>query len=200
MTTQKTEGELKGYIDQKRKASEALGEAVNEAKEAETWTNKAGGAFEKMGGRVQAALKGDFKGAFKGVEREADNAADEIEKDFDEAGDNSGTSMLEGLKGPLLGAAGALGIGASFGELFQQGMASVSNKSRIKASLGLGDEDAAALGREAGAAYKAGFGEDKAAATDAAIDVRKYLGPDVDTEWATSMSLAMADAFGTDPQ
>lgn len=200
VTTQKTEGELKGYIDQQRRASEALGEAVNEAKEAETWTNKAGGAFEKMGGRVQAALKGDFKGAFKGVEREADNAADEIEKDFDEAGDNSGTSMLEGLKGPLLGAAGALGIGASFGELFQQGMASVSTKSRIKASLGLGDEDAAALGREAGAAYKAGFGEDKAAATNAAIDVQKYLGPDVDTEWATSMSLAMADAFGNDPQ
>ena len=200
LATQKAEGELKGYQDAQEKATQALKEAKSASDDAERSTEKAGSAFQRLGGRVQAALKGDFKGAFKGVEREADNTADEIEKDFDAAGDNSGTSMLEGLKGPLLGAAGALGIGASFGELFQQGMASVANKSRIKASLGLGDEDAAALGREAGAAYKAGFGEDKTAATDAAIDVRKYLGPDVDTEWATSMSLAMADAFGTDPQ
>ena len=200
IATQKAEGELKGYRDAQEKANAALREAKEEADKAETSTEKAGNAFSRMGDRVKGALSQKFPGAFKGIEREAGKSADEVVEEFDDAGEDAGTSMLDGLKGPLLGAAGALGIGASFGELFQQGMASVSNTARIKASLGLSDADAAKLGKEAGASYKAGFGEDAGQATDTAIDVRKYLGPEVDTTWATNMSLAMSDAFGTDPQ
>lgn len=200
LATQKAEGELKGYQDAQEKANKALKESKDVADDAERSTEKAGNAFQRLGGRVQSALKGDFKGAFKGVERESESAADEVVQDFDGAGDDAGSGMLDGLGGALLGAAGALGIGASFGELFQQGIESVTSTAKLKASLGLSDGDAQALGKDAASAYKNGFGEDLGAATDATAAVSQYLGPDVDTQWATEMSLAMSDAFGNEPQ
>lgn len=200
LATQKAEAELDGYRQAQEKANTALQEAKRTADDAETSTERAGNAFSTMGDRVKAALRLDFKGAFKGVEREADTSADQVVTEFDDAGDDSGLGMLDGLKGALLGAAGALGIGASFGEMFQQGIESVSSTAQLKASLGLSDADAQSLGRDAAGAYKAGFGEDLASATDATAAVRQYLGPDVDTQWATEMSLAMAQAFGNEPQ
>lgn len=200
LATQKAEGELKGYQDAQEKANKALKESKAVADEAERSTEKAGNAFQRLGGRVQSALKGDFKGAFKGVERESDSAADEVVQDFDGAGDDAGSGMLDGLSGALLGAAGALGIGASFGELFQQGIESTTSKAKMKAALGLSDADAAELAGDAAEAFKNGFGEDLGAAGDAAQAVQQFLGPDVDTQWATEMSLAMSEAFGNDPQ
>lgn len=200
LVTQKAEGELKGYQDAQEKANLALREAKSASDDAERSTEKAGNAFQRLGGRVQAALKGDFEGAFKGVERESDNAADEVVQDFDGAGDDAGSGMLDGLKGALLGVAGAFGIGASFGELFQQGIESTTSKAKLKASLGLSDKDAAELGKDAVGAYKNGWGDDLATTTDVTAAASMYLGPNVDTQWATEMSIAMSEAFGTDPQ
>lgn len=200
LASQKVEAAQREQESATERANKKLAETKAALDDAKRAADDAEQPFMTLGDRIQSALKGDFKGAFDGVGRESKNAADGVVEDFDDAGDDAGSGMLDGLKGVLLTGGAALGIGASFGELFQQGIESVSSTAKLKASLGLSDADAQTLGKDAASAYAAGFGDDLATATDATAAVRQYLGPDVDTQWATEMSLAMAEAFGNDPQ
>lgn len=107
-TTQKAEGELKGYKAAQEKANGALKEAKTATDGAEDSTEKAGNAFTRMGDKVKGAFKGKFKGAFKPVENEGEQSADKVEQEFKDAGDDSGKGFGSTFKAGLAGFAGGI--------------------------------------------------------------------------------------------
>ena len=134
-TTQKAEGELKGYKAAQEKANGALKEAKAATDGAEDSTEKAGNAFTRMGDKVKNAFKGKFKGAFKPAEVEGEKSANEVEQEFRDAGDESGKGFGSTFKAGIAGFAGGIvatvgidklkdaskaiwGIGASFDEAY----------------------------------------------------------------------------------
>lgn len=134
-TTQKAEGELKGYKSAQEKANGALRDAKEATDGAEGSTKKAGNAFTRMGDKVKGAFKGKFKGAFKPIEQESDRSADKVEQEFKDAGDDSGKGFGSTFKAGLAGFAGGIiatvgidklkdaasavwGIGASFDDAY----------------------------------------------------------------------------------
>ncbi|MCW1803878.1 phage tail tape measure protein [Brachybacterium squillarum] len=200
LASQKVKGAQLEQESAMERANKKLGEAKTAVDQAQKAADDAEAHFRTLGGRIESAMNGDFKGAFRGVRTESEKAADGVASDFDDAGDDAGAGMLDGLKGALLTGGAALGIGASFGELFQQGMESTMGEAKIQASLGLDDATADKLGKQAGKVYGGGFGESITETSDVVASAYQYLGPNVDTQWAAEMSLAMADAFGTEPQ
>lgn len=189
--------EQESATERARKKLDEAKAAMDDAKNA---AEQADQPFMTLGDRIESAMKGDFKGAFKGVRTESEKAAEDVADDFDDAGDDAGAGLLDGIKGAVLAGGAALGIGASFGELFSQGMESTMGEAKIQASLGLDDATADKLGKQAGKVYGGGFGESITEASDVVALSYQYLGPDVDTQWASEMALSMQDAFGTDPQ
>ena len=107
-TTQKAEGELKGYKDAQEKANSALKEAKAATDGAEDSTEKAGNAFTRMGDKVKNAFKGKFKGAFKPAEVEGEKSANEVEQEFRDAGDESGKGFGSTFKAGIAGFAGGI--------------------------------------------------------------------------------------------
>ena len=200
LATQKVKAAQLEQESATERANKKLDQAKAAMDDAKAAAEQADKPFMTLGDRIESAMKGDFKGAFKGVRTESGKAADDVAADFDEAGDDAGGGMLDGLKGALLTGGAALGIGASFGELFQQGMESTMGEAKIQASLGLDESTADKLGKQAGKVYGGGFGESITETSDVVASAYQFLGPDVDTQWAAEMSLAMADAFGTEPQ
>lgn len=108
LTTQKAEGELKGYKDAQEKANSALKEAKSATDAAEGSTEKAGNAFTRMGDKVKNAFKGKFKGAFKPAEVEGEKSANEVEQEFRDAGDESGKGFGSTFKAGIAGFAGGI--------------------------------------------------------------------------------------------
>ena len=104
---------IDGYRKAQDRANSELDEAKRAAGGAEKSTKGAAGAFERMGDRIKAAMKGDFKSAFKTVEKQGDTSADKVRRDFDKAGDKAGRGFSRGFKDKLKG--GMVGVAATIG-------------------------------------------------------------------------------------
>lgn len=104
---------LDGYRKAQDRANAELDEAKRSAEGAEKSTRGAAGAFERMGDRIKAAMKGDFKSAFKTVEKQGDTSADKVRRDFDRAGRRAGDGFAGGFKDKLKG--GMVGVAATIG-------------------------------------------------------------------------------------
>ncbi len=127
---------LSRFAQEQDQANTKLKEARRAADDADRSTDKAAGAFARMGDRVKAAMQGDFKGAFRRVERDGEDAAEEIERDFKRSGNDSARGFGSNFKSGLAGALGGLTAYFGLSEALDLGKFAVSGAADLEQSIG----------------------------------------------------------------
>lgn len=140
----------RGYIDTSRNGVEVLSrfrkeqeqanakleDARRAADKADDATDRAAGAFARLGDRVKTAMKGDFKDAFRRVEVDGQDAAREIERDFKRAGDDSARGFGSNFKMGLGAALGGLTAYFGLNELVDFGKFAFTGSADLEQSIG----------------------------------------------------------------
>lgn len=127
---------LSRFAKEQDQANSKLTEAKRAADGAENSTEKAAGAFGRLGGRVKDALKGDFKNAFRRVEAEGEDAAEEIERDFKKSGSDSAKGFGSNFKAGFAGALGGLTTYFGLSEALDFGKYAISGAADLEQSIG----------------------------------------------------------------
>ncbi len=178
----------------------------------------------KIGDRF-ASAEADVRKSLGDVERQARRSADDTAKAFDRAGDEINDSLsdigsnlnldslgsnisdkiadLGSAGGPVLGA--IAGVGVLFGDEiaagFDRGFSAKRRSVELSIKTGLSGVDLEPIGRAAGAAYSAGFGESLSELTETASLLQGELSAvddSLDLNEATKQAQILQDVLGVE--